>query len=585
MFFKLASPPPQSWSQSYPMGSRAVAVLAAVVTLLVVPPSHGESPKAEPARDNAKEKAAASPTEDLFTNTQLFHIQIEVPEAGMQVLRETQSTPWNASGGKRPTVKCIVREGNQVYPDVAVHLKGAAGSFQPVDAEPGFTLHFDKYVQKQRFHGLKRLSLNNSVQDPSLLSERVCREMFAAAGVPVPRAAHAKVGLNGRELGVYVLTEAFNKQFLARHFQNPNGNLYDGGFLKDVTDPLEKSSGPNPDDRSDLQRLAEAALDPNPTSRLARLDCVLDVNRFITLLALDVMMCDWDGYAINKNNYRIYHDPDSDKIVFMPHGLDQMFGVMRAQPNMPIFPRMNGLVANAVMRIPESRRLYRERLSQLLTNVFKVEALTNRAWQLAAQIRPELPEKGPRSAQRYVRQVQSLCERIEQRAQSIHEQLNAPDSTLKFNSAGVALLSGWKSRADSGKPVLDETTDASGKRLLHVSADKGSCVGTWFTKVRLDPGRYRFRGRARCRGVTPDPGDTKAGAGLRDSNHRFIQKLTGDGDWTDVSFDVDLGQGPSQFGFMAPVESGIPEVELICQLRAARGEAWFDLESLRLVRE
>jgi hypothetical protein len=252
---------------------------------------------------------------------------------------------------------------------------------------------------------------------------------------------------------------------------------------------------------------------------------------------------------------------------------------------MPIFPRMNGLVANAVMQIPESRQLYRERLSQLLTNVFKVQALTNRAWQLAAQIRPGLPEKGPRSAQRYDRQVQSLCERIERRAQSIHEQLNAPDLTLKFNSAGIALLSGWKSRADSGKPILDETSDASGKRLLHISADNGSCVGTWFTKARLDPGRYRFRGRTKCQGVTPDPGDTKAGAGLRDSNHRFVQKLTGDSDWTDVSFDVDLKQVQSQFGFMAPVESGIPEVELICQLRAAHGEAWFDLESLHLVRE
>ena len=585
MFFKLASPPPQSWSKPYPVGLRAVAALAAVVTLLVVWPSRGQTLQEKPAMDKARKKAATPPTEDLFTNTQPFHIQIEIPEAGIQILRGTQSSPWNASGEKRPTVKCTVREGNQVYTDVAVHLKGAAGSFRPVDAEPAFTLHFDKYVQKQSFHGLKRLSLNNSVQDPSLLSERICREMFAAAGVPVPRAAHARVGLNGRDLGVYVLTEAFNKQFLARHFQNPDGNLYDGGFLKDVTDPLEKSSGPNPDDRSDLKRLAEAALDPNPASRLARLDRVLDLNRFITLLALDVMMCDWDGYAINKNNYRIYHDPDSDKIVFMPHGLDQMFGVMRAQPDMPIYPRMNGLVAIAVMQIPESRQLYQERLSQLLTNVFNVEALTNRAWQLAAAIRPELPERGHNSAQRYDREVGWLCERIGQRARSIQEQLNAPDSSLKFNSAGVALLSGWKSRADSGKPVLDETTDATGKKLLHVSAAKGSCVGTWFTKVRLDPGRYRFRGRAKCRGVVSDPGDTKAGAGLRDSNHRFIQKLSGDGDWTDVSFDVDLGQVSSQFGFMAPVESGIPEVELICQLRAARGEAWFDPDSLHLVRE
>src|SRR4030095_10780611 len=156
------------------------------------------------------------------------------------------------------------------YTDVAIHLKGAAGSFRPIDADPSLTLNFDKHVKGQTFHGLQRMSLNNSVQDRSFLNEQICREMFAAADVPVPRATHALVKLNGRDLGLYVLTEAFNKQFLAHHFKNPNGNLYDGGFLKDVTDELEKSSGKNPEDRSDLKRLVEAAREANTTARFPR---------------------------------------------------------------------------------------------------------------------------------------------------------------------------------------------------------------------------------------------------------------------------------------------------------------------------
>src|SRR5262249_28986542 len=157
--------------------------------------------------------------------------------------------------------------------------------------------------------------------------------------------------------------------FLARHFKNPNGNLYDGGFLKDITDDLEKSSGENPTDRTDLRRLADVALDQNASNRFARLSQYLDMDRFIPYLALDILMCDWDGYAINRNNYRIYHDPDSDRIVFMPHGLDQMFGVMRVGTDMPIFPRMNGLVARAVMQTPEGRQRYRQAIVQLMTNV------------------------------------------------------------------------------------------------------------------------------------------------------------------------------------------------------------------------
>src|ERR1041385_1799739 len=106
------------------------------------------------------------------------------------------------------------------------------------------------------------------------------------------------------------------------------------------------------------------------------------MDRFISYLALDMIMCNWDGYAINRNNYRIYHDPDSDKIVFIPHGLDQMFGVMRARTNMPIFPRMNGLVARSLLQTPEGRQRYRARLGQLVTNVLDLESITNRLWQV-----------------------------------------------------------------------------------------------------------------------------------------------------------------------------------------------------------
>jgi spore coat protein H len=552
--------------------------LAAIVLSLALAQAKPADAKAKPPKTKR-----VSPTEDLFTNTQIFRIQIEIPEAGMETLREYHWGGWGGPQEKRTAVKGTVREGEKVYKDVAIHLKGAAGSFRSVDDDPALTLHFDKYVKGQTFHGLQRISLNNSVQDRSLLNEQICRELFAAGGVPVPRATHAKVQLNGRDLGVYVLVEAFNKQFLARHFKNPNGNLYDGGFLKDVTDPLDKSSGANPEDRADLKRLADAAMDPNYTNRLARLDKVLDLDRFITYLALDVMMCDWDGYGMNRNNYRIYHDPDSDKIVFMPHGLDQMFGVMRAGTDMPIFPRMQGLVARAVLQTPDGRQRHRDRISQLMTNLFNVASITNRAWELEATLRPVLAEAGAPTARFQEREVNAFCRRIVERGHSLDEQLAAPARTLKFDAAGVVHFSDWQQRTEFGKPVLSEATEG-GKKVLHISAGTGSSVGVWFTKVRLEPGQYRLEGRVKSKGVTPDPGDRKAGAGLRISGRRFTQKLTGDGNWTEIAFDFEVQDQQSDFGFMAPVQDDAPEIELICELRAATGEAWFDRESLRLRR-
>ena len=56
------------------------------------------------------------------------------------------------------------------------------------------------------------------------------------------------------------------------------------------------------------------------------------------------MTWDWDGYVMNRNNYRVYHDLDTGKMVFFPHGMDQMFW---ETPQSIIPPnKFNGLVVN-----------------------------------------------------------------------------------------------------------------------------------------------------------------------------------------------------------------------------------------------
>ncbi|MEO8429673.1 MAG: CotH kinase family protein, partial [Verrucomicrobiota bacterium] len=379
-----------------------------------------------------------SPGDEIFTNLNVLRIQIEIPSAGISLLRRYH---WGGAAG-RPTARVTVREGDTVYTNVALHLKGAAGSFRPVDWNPAMTLNFEKFAAGQHFHGLKKISLNNSVQDPSFLTEKICRELFEAAGVPVPRVAHAQVGLNGRDLGLYVLVEGFNKQFLKRYFKNTSGNLYDGGFVKEITEDLAVNSGDHPKDRSRLDALAEAASEPNLTRRLARLEKVLDMDRFLSLIAMEVMQCHWDGYAMNKNNYRVYHDLDSNRMVFFPHGLDQMFGVERAGPNTPLIPRMEGLVARSVLQTPIGRARYLERVSQLFTNVFRVELITNRVYEIAAKIGPVVAERNPQGAVNFAMEVSHLCRRIAQRAQSIEQQLGYPTRTIKFGESGIVRPSG-----------------------------------------------------------------------------------------------------------------------------------------------
>src|SRR5262249_53168450 len=215
-----------------------------------------------------------------------------------------------------------------------------------------------KFVDAQRFHGLDKFHLANSVQDPSYVAELICGELFRSAGVPASRISHAVVTINGKRRGLYYLKEGYDKGFLTRNFQNNRGNLYDGGFLRDVDQPLQLlSTKEDVKDYADLKALAAAAREANPAVRFQKLDQILDMDRFISYLALEVITWDWDGYPMNRNNYRIYHDPKRNKIVFIPSGMDQMFG----DPNGPLFPNIQGAVAKALLETPEGKERYRNR--------------------------------------------------------------------------------------------------------------------------------------------------------------------------------------------------------------------------------
>ena len=213
-------------------------------------------------------------------------LKIEIGPEGMRVLRNYHQQ-LRQEHPERIDVHATVREGEQVYEDVAVHMKGSY-SFREVDDKPSFTLNFDKFVKGRTFHGMSKIHLNNSVQDASGLSEQLGRELFMDSGILCPRATSARVWLNGRDLGITVLVEGANKSWAHRAFGSNEGNLYDAGAgILDITQELRLLAGKQPPDRSDLKALVEAARQPDLAKRLEALDKVLDIDKFITFAAIE----------------------------------------------------------------------------------------------------------------------------------------------------------------------------------------------------------------------------------------------------------------------------------------------------------
>ena len=491
----------------------------------------------------------------LFTNRVVRQIQITIPPENVAALRTSP----------RQYVTASLRDGTNHFEKVAIHLKGSTGSFRGIDGKPAFTISFDRFDPSLRFHGLRKIHLNNSIEDPTYMNELIGGEMFRAAGIPASRVAHAVVEFNGKRLGLFVLKEGFTEDFLAQYFRHTTGNLYDTGAGRDVDEALRKDLGKDPEDRTDLDALAGAAHEPDIVRRWTRLQRALDVDRVLSFMAVEILLGHRDGYCLARNNFRVYHNVDSGRLLFFPHGMDVLFGNSRAM----IAPRMNGLVAQSLMEIPEARRAYHARLGLIFTNHFRVTNMVARIDDTLLYLRPALPAE---EAAALEREAAALKARIAARAQDVAKQLLTPPLELLRFTGSAATLSGWQQvDVPEGGSLLQTTLD--GKRALQIRAGPITSA-SWRTKVLLPPGRYRFEGSIKSSAVAPLKFGKNHGAVLRTSTPGFVRStaLLGNRPWSraQVAFETTARE---------------QEVELVCELRASKGDAWFDIESLRLVRE
>jgi spore coat protein H len=349
---------------------------------------------------------------DFFDNGKVCTIVVELSDEDIASLRRES----------RKYVKATIKEDGKVCgEDVGVHIKGSAGSVRSIDDKPALTLSFAKFKKDQRYHAMAKVHLNNSVQDPSYTTDLLCGELFRAAGVPASRFTHALVSINDRKVGLYCVKEGFDKTFLKNNFGNSNGNFYDGGFLQDIDGQLQRFFGKGDvNDRSELKALFAAAHDEKLERRFEKLAKLLDLDRFVSFLALEVITWDWDGYAMKSNNYRVYHDPSRDKITFIPTGMDQMFD----EPEGPLLPDFGGAVARAFVETPDGRKLYLARVEKILRDIFHPDALVKRLDDLQARLQPALASFDPDAGKNYPATVDRVREGVRIRRKSINEQLS-----------------------------------------------------------------------------------------------------------------------------------------------------------------
>jgi spore coat protein H len=211
---------------------------------------------------------------------------------------------------------------------------------------------------------------------------------------------------------------------VAGGISGPRDILYGISGHGDITDHLERMEGKGPLDWADLRPLALAVQEKDPETRWQKMQQHLDVDRFLSFMGLEMMLGHWDGYCCARHNFRVYHEPETDRVVFIPYDNDQIL----ADPNFSIVGCGAGLVAQAMLNSPAARRLYLERVGQLSTNLFRVEALTNRVDELVvvARLRPQLEAYDANLAAQFAHNAQVLRTRTVNRSAGLLKQMPPP---------------------------------------------------------------------------------------------------------------------------------------------------------------
>ncbi len=461
----------------------------------------------------------------------------------------------------RDYVSLTIKEpGGATLEKCSVKLKGSAGSFRQITEDrPGFSLRTAKTKKDQEYRGLSKFQLNNCAQDGTMLLEMVAGEMARRAGVPASRCAHAYVVLNGKPLGTYVLKEGFNKEFLGYFFKDTGGHLYDGGFCKAVGLDLEVDQG-DPDEKTRLTELVGAAQDQNPAMRKSRVERILDVDAYYRHLAVEQILCHWDGYSFNTNNYRVYEDPAGGKFHFILHAMDQVFGDERwyvfRRPNVDQFGLFNDRA---------QRERYRAQFFAAYEKGFRAADWPRRALELAANAKAKLAAVDAEEAKRFDERGKQAAAQIKRRLDAVRVQLD--DAAQLRSIGGKASLAkyAWERQADEKE---GEERDHEGRACLALTAGAKQ-GGDFRLQLSTGPGRYRLTGMVKTAGIVAGKDEKDKGLRMRLSGMTGVPALTGSNSWRTVSLEFSVDDND-------PV--------LVLELRAAAGQAWFDRNSLTLTR-
>lgn len=312
---------------------------------------------------------------------------------------------------------------------VGVRMKGNSSFFFGGIDHPkkSFKIDFDYYDPpstpsnlETRFYELKKLNLNNSSFDPSMLREKLFLD-FAGKYIPTPRAVHCRLFINGSYYGIYTAVEQVDKTFLKSRFPGgSDGNLWKGAAPDGNMDPVADfgsdltwlGNTPTPyfahyqlktnetaNDFSQLIQLTDVLNNTPSASLPAQIELIVDVPNILKGLAVSNVFSHLDSYTGAAHNYYLYDRSDNGKMTHilwdanMAFGLFPMNGTIDPIPLSPFWVGLSGEprpLATNLWAVPAYNRRYLRDIAQMLRQGFDTTSMQTEIDRLADLIRTDV---------------------------------------------------------------------------------------------------------------------------------------------------------------------------------------------------
>ena len=277
-------------------------------------------------------QAASDPPEmvpaagDLSDQVLGYDIQpefdLQISNDGIASLRSAPST-W---------VQATLTFKGRAYGPIGVNLKGTS-SFEPIDQKPAFRVNINKFAKGAKLFGLEEFLLNNMTQDQSMIHERLAYWLGRqVGGIPTPRCNHSWVTMNGTALGLYATVEEAKDQMMAYTFSDSSGGVFTvnyADFTSQYAPSFEYQDG-NPDTTLITDTVNALTMTPADAA-IAAAGSSVNLHEFTRYWALMVATGHWGAWPYAPDpepvgaNVRIYLDPTSQQIYFIPEGINDAF--------------------------------------------------------------------------------------------------------------------------------------------------------------------------------------------------------------------------------------------------------------------